>query len=276
MGKFNGVLLATDYDDTLYNSSFAISPEDRLAIARFIAEGGLFTISTGRSYVNFAIQMQKEHLPVNVPVILSNGASIYDFAAEKVLWQKELPKQAAEHIQTVCAAFPQVGFEAYHGDDVYVYRPNSITEKHLTRCHLTGIPREIGEMPIPWLKVILQHEDGELLERVRDYILSAWPGEYEVTFSNPTLLEVTVRGANKGYAVRWLAKHLGIHQDHIYCVGNGINDIPMLEVSAVPFAPSNCYREVKEWGATILPSCDESCIAQLIGQLEKRYQPPRR
>ena len=114
MGMFSGVLLATDYDDTLYDSTGAISQENRQAIARFVAEGGRFCISTGRSYINFAIQMERERLPVNAPVILSNGASIYDFARQESLWLKFLPQQAPLHLAQVCAAFPQAGFEAYH------------------------------------------------------------------------------------------------------------------------------------------------------------------
>ena len=153
MGKFSGVLLATDYDDTLYSSDCTISQENRQAIARFVAEGGLFCISTGRSYINFAIQMERERLPVNTPVILSNGASIYDFATEESLWLKYLPAQAPVHLAQVCAAFPQVGFEAYHQDEVYIFRPNEVTQRHLTRCHLTGRPKAIEEMPVPWIKV---------------------------------------------------------------------------------------------------------------------------
>ena len=141
MGKFSGVLLATDYDDTLYSSDCTISQENRQAIARFVAEGGLFCISTGRSYINFAIQMERERLPVNTPVILSNGASIYDFATEESLWLKYLPAQAPVHLAQVCAAFPQVGFEAYHQDEVYIFRPNEVTQRHLTRCHLTDRPK---------------------------------------------------------------------------------------------------------------------------------------
>ena len=91
MGRFQGVLLATDYDDTLYSTDGTISPENRQAIEAFVAQGGRFCISTGRSYINFAIQMERERLPVNAPVILSNGASIYDFAQEKSLWLKHLP-----------------------------------------------------------------------------------------------------------------------------------------------------------------------------------------
>ena len=74
MGKFSGVLLATDYDDTLYDSKGTISPENRAAIDRFLAEGGLFSISTGRSYINFVIQMEREKLPVNAPFTSPSSA----------------------------------------------------------------------------------------------------------------------------------------------------------------------------------------------------------
>ena len=40
MGRFRGVLLATDYDDTLYSTNATISPENRQAIEYFVAEGG--------------------------------------------------------------------------------------------------------------------------------------------------------------------------------------------------------------------------------------------
>ena len=71
--------------------------------------------------------------PVNAPVILSNGASIYDFATEKSLWLKHLPPLAPRHLAQVCRAFPQVGFEAYHQDEVFTFRANEVTRHHLTR-----------------------------------------------------------------------------------------------------------------------------------------------
>lgn len=271
MGKFTGVLLATDYDDTLYDSACTISQENRQAIDHFLAEGGLFCISTGRSYINFAIQMKQEKLPVNTPVILSNGASIYDFAREESLWLKFLPPAAPLHLSQVCQAFPQVGFEAYHWDEVYTFRSNVVTEHHLTRCHLTGLPRDIQDMPVPWIKVILQHPDTKVLEQVQDYIRTRWPEEYDVTFSNLFLLEVTARGANKGRSVLWVADHMGVSREHIYCIGNGLNDIPMLEVSALSFAPANSYDKVRAAADIVLPSCDESCVARMIEVLEKRY-----
>ena len=271
MGKFTGVLLAADYDDTLYDRRYTISRENREAVQWFLQEGGWFTISTGRSYRNFSIQMDRERVPVNAPVILTNGAVIHDFSTGKTLWTKELPAGAADMLTQVCDAFPQVGFEAYHGEEVYTFRANAATRWHLEHCSLTGIPRPIEEMPGPWLKVILQDEEPERLRRIRDHMLARWGELYEITFSNPYLLEVTARGANKGLSVQWVADWLGVRPENLYCVGNGINDIPMLEISAVPYAPADCYREVRDMGAVILPPCNESTIAALIRDLDRRY-----
>ena len=39
MGKFDGVLFFTDYDDTLYNTAHTVSPENHAAIRYFQANG---------------------------------------------------------------------------------------------------------------------------------------------------------------------------------------------------------------------------------------------
>ena len=119
--------------------------------------------------------------------------------------------------------------------------------------------------------MILQHLDSAYLQQIQAELLATWGDLYEVTFSNPVLLEVTAKGANKGTSVQRLAQHLGVQGENLYCVGNGLNDLPMLEVAAVPFAPADCYAELKDWGAVILPPSSEHCIASLIEHLEARY-----
>ena len=75
----------------------------------------------------------------------------------------------------------------------------------------------------------------------------------------------------KGGMTALLARKLGIDPAHIYCVGDNQNDIPMLEQSAIPFAPANCAQEVKDWGATILCHCDDGVIGDIVEILEQRY-----
>ncbi len=270
-GKFAGVLLATDYDETLYVAEQGISQENRAAISYFIAEGGYFTVSTGRSLRNFAIQMQRETLPVNAPAILSNGATIYDFSKGTMLCERLARPELREDLAQVCYRYPDLGFEAYCHEDVYLHNPNEVTDRHMNRAGLLGIPSPILKMPVPWTKVILQHPDHAYLLEVQNYIRLHWQEYYEVIFSNPYLLEVTAKGSHKGSAVLWVANHLGILRKDIYCIGNGQNDIPMLDISAEPFAPANCTPAIRERGATILTSCHESCIARLIETLDRRY-----
>ena len=58
MGKFTGVLLVSDFDNTLVYTESALKglapmpellPENRQAIEYFMAEGGTFSIATGRA-----------------------------------------------------------------------------------------------------------------------------------------------------------------------------------------------------------------------------------
>ena len=271
MGKFDGVLLVSDYDDTLYGKNLTVSEENRAAILDFIAQGGRFTVATGRARATFLPQISREKLTLNAPVILSNGSSIYDFTADRPVYQSFLPEAAAEHMEQVCAAFPDLSFEAYHGEDIYVYNPNAVTMKHMERV---GVPyvscRTVGEMPLPWTKLILEQDHPQLL-RVQELVLSRWADLYEAIFSNTYLLEITARGNTKGALVKLLAGMLNISPENIYCIGDNQNDVSMLRASAIAFAPANCAPEVREAGACIVSDCDHHAVAQVIRILEGRY-----
>ena len=98
MGKFSGVLLASDYDNTLVYTESALlsggtlpplSHENREALTYFMAEGGIFSVATGRALPSFAPIAPT--LPMNGPTILFNGAALYDFSRGKYLCTAFLP-----------------------------------------------------------------------------------------------------------------------------------------------------------------------------------------
>ncbi len=269
MGKFDGVLLASDFDDTLYDSTWHIPERNLRALDYFIAQGGRFTVATGRAHTTFAPYF---HLaPINAPVILSNGSALYDFQAGKMVLQTFLGPTAREDFQALCTAFPTLGFEAYHGEDIYVYRPNWVTDMHMRKVGTSYTQcSSIWDMPVPWTKAILQ-QDHELMVQVRPWLLERFGDRYEAIFSNWYYLEVTEKGSTKGGMVARLAGLLGIAPQNIYCVGDNQNDIPMLELSAIPFAPANSAREVYDWGARILCDCDQGVIGDIVDILDEIY-----
>ena len=53
MGKFDGVLLASDFDDTLYGQDMRIAPANLTALDYFTREGGTFTKEYVRGAARF-------------------------------------------------------------------------------------------------------------------------------------------------------------------------------------------------------------------------------
>ncbi len=268
MGKFDGILLASDFDDTLYDYNLRIPERNLEAIRYLIREGGRFTVSTGRAHRTFAPFAPL--VPMNAPAVLSNGAAIYDFQADQMVEQTQLPDTAPADLAGLMEEFPSLSLEVYHGEDIYVCHPNYITLAHLKKvnCDYTECP--IPDMPTPWVKAIF-HQEREVLLPVQARVLERLGDQYEAIFSNPCYLEFTRKGSNKGGGVARVAKMLGVAPGHVYCVGDNQNDIPMLELSAIPFAPANCAPEVKEWGARVLCHCDDGVIGDIVEILDGIY-----
>lgn len=268
MGKFDGVLLVSDYDDTLLGSDLRVPERNLTALRRFVAQGGRFTVATGRSHRAFV--RAAAELPMNAPAVLSNGSAIYDFQADHLVWSSFLSPHAAEDCRMLADALPTLAMEVCHGEEIYAFRPNLVTEKHMERVHTTYVERELENIPTPWTKVVLE-EDEPVLRRAQAFVKEHWPERYEVIFSNRYLLEMTDKGSHKGNQVLKVAHALGVEPEHIYCVGDNQNDLSMLRVSAIPFVPENAVQSLKDWGATVVGSCDRGCVADIVERLEEEY-----
>ena len=280
MGKFDGVLLASDFDNTLIYTEEALrsgvpvpplSTENREALEWFMAEGGHFSIATGRALAAF--MKYADQVPMNAPGVVCNGAALYDFAKGEYLEMAMLDGCVRERGQTVLEKFPTAAVEAYHIDNViHAVHPNAITRQHE---HLTKVAVEekpsLPEVPLPLGKLLFE-ADHAVLEEIKAFLTEqGWGGDYELIFSGQSLLELTARGANKGGMVRRLAARLGISMEHVYCVGDEANDIPMLTTAAEGFAPANCAPLVRDCGATIVADARESALADVIRRLGEKY-----
>lgn len=281
MGKFAGVLLASDYDNTLVNSEEVrlsggdipeISRRNLEAIHYFMENGGQFTIATGRALP--ALESFVNDIPMNAPAVICNGAALYSFDTCEYLDYILLDDAVAQRCQEVMERFPGTAVEAYPllESVIYAVRPNEYTRQHE---HLTNTSvREVASVlnaPLPLSKVILENSH-EVLAEIEQYILQQdWIKGCEICFTAPTLLELTGKGADKGGMLQRLAARLGISMDHVYCAGDEANDLPMLRVAAEGFAPDNCVEAVRKSGATIVADCTHHALAEVVEILDKRY-----
>ena len=280
MPKFDKVLLASDFDNTLVYTEGALargedippmSACNREAVEYFIQNGGYFSISTGRALPAFARYAQD--IPCNVPCVIANGAAIYDFAQDRYVETAFLDADLYDHVDALLARFPGLCFEVYHDDRrIHALHPNHYvrSHEHLTRAKTVEV-KDFREVDLPIIKLLFE-EDKPLLDEVRAFIRAQdWGENYELIFSSDHLLELTRRGATKGGMILKLASLLGVARKDIYCVGDHNNDIPMLEVSALGFAPENATAEVKACGAQIVCHCKDGALADVVEILDRRY-----
>lgn len=142
--------------------------------------------------------------------------------------------------------------------------------------HLTHAPSiaidAVEEAPSPISKVVFSAPE-EQMHALYAYVQTLpWFGEYEIVQSSPLLMELTVRGANKGGMAARLIELLHIAPENFYCIGDHANDIPMLRLAHIPFAPANAIAPVRQVpGIRVLPDCRENALAEMIRQLGELY-----
>ncbi len=283
MGKFDKVLLASDFDNTLVYTKGALDAgtteippmcaRNREALAYFTENGGIFTVSTGRAVPAFARYVPE--LPINAPCIIANGAGLYDFRTEEYVETAFLTESTRPHVMALLERFPLLPFEIYHTDRrIHAMHPNQYiaNHEHLTRAKTVTV-EDFGEVDFPLVKLLFE-DDREKLDEVNAFLhAQSWGGEYELIFSSDNLLEMTARGATKGEMVLRLARRLGVRREDIYCIGDHSNDVSMALVSALRVAPANAIDEMKALpGIRILSHCADGAIADLVELLDKKYQ----
>lgn len=280
MGKFTGVLLASDFDNTLLNTETArrsgfevpeVSRENQEALRYFMDRGGRFAIATGRALAAF--EKFADQVPMNAPGILCNGAALYDFDRREYLDVILLDEDIRQRGKAVMDAFPSVAVEAYPLENViHAVRPNLYTRQHEHVTHV-AIQEDASllETPYPLTKLMFE-DDHQVLAQIQAHLAQQpWCREYEIFFSDRTLLEMTAHGASKGGMVCRLAQRLGIAREHVYCAGDEANDLSMLTIAAEGFAPENCVPAVRNCGATLMPDCEHHTLAAIVAHLDQKY-----
>ena len=282
MGKFDRVLLASDFDNTLVHTKAALDAgstelppmpaRNREALDYFTKNGGYFSVSTGRALPAFS--RYAAELPINAPCIIANGAGLYDFRTEQYVETAFLDESIRPHIAELLRYDPALPFEIYHTDRrIHAMHPNRfiLNHEHLTRTKIEVID-DFAAVDFPLVKLLFEDE-RDTLDALNDYILSRdWADRYELIYSSDNLLELTARGATKGEMVLRLAKHLGIKREDIYCIGDHGNDISMAELSAIRFAPANAIDAMKALpDMHIVSHCGDGAVADVIEALDKKY-----
>jgi len=272
MGIYSDILLTVDYDRTLTAPDSTIPKANLEAIEYFIAEGGTFTVNTGRS-----VPMSRrflEKVPVNAPLLLYNGSGWYDAAQKQMVRSYPISGNPGEMLRELMARFPKLWLEVQGVKHHYLFRENRVWEEYCTKCGASWAYGDLDAVEQPFIKVAFysNYEDAKvssmyhvvpeemaLMQEAMDWVAKNW-GEYlEIFRACPRIVDLHAKGCSKLRTARDLQQALG--KKILVCVGDAENDLSMLQGADYAYCPADGI--VADRFENVCP-CGEGAVAAVI------------
>lgn len=257
-------LVAIDLDDTLLSSYFEIAPECIQCIQKVRAAGVYVTLATGRMFQAarpYAIQMG-----FDLPVISCQGALVQNVLTPGILYYRPIsPAVACQviHLLDEC----RIEYHIYTQEAIYATALSDYLKRQISA---TGIPPTL----VPGLMDYAR--DGRVLEIMavaksdleRHQLMILLKGHMgDGIHMNPFKhhsLEIMHHEANKARALAVIAQKHKIPRQQVMAIGDGHNDLPMLQWAGISIAMANSTDEIKEAADFITFSNDELGVAAAL------------
>jgi len=260
---FDGYLLVSDMDGTLISSDHTISEANIKALKYFTENGGIFTVASGRMID--AVNVFYSYIPVNAPVIVHNGAKIYDFKASETLFDVSIEEDRKSAPKKVSDLMPELGIEIYADEAVYVYKNCPYTKRFEGKKYTVHYSVSDDVFEKSWTKV-LYIGDSDLLDKYEKIYTDTIDSGYTVR-SGANFLDMVSGEASKGKALKKLSEILGIDRAKVIAIGDNMNDVDMIEFAGVGFAVDNASQELKKKADYITPDCDSDALDFVVQKL---------
>lgn len=255
MGKFDGILLATDWDGTVYYDG-KIPERNIEAVNYFKANGGKFTVCSGR-YFNFLKDFQ-DQISSNTYTVCYNGALIIDIEKDDVLYRGFCD----EHLESIIESLLNLNL-GYRSINFYDTEHPTPIEYSIDECreHL----KELCSKNI--YKVLLKADSAEDalfgMHAVNELNLH----DYIAVRSWNISLEILKKENAKGAALKRIAAAIGAKL--IVAVGDYENDIDMLSAADIGYAVENACDTLKSVADRTTSHAKDGALADVIADIEQ-------
>jgi Cof subfamily protein (haloacid dehalogenase superfamily) len=271
-------LYISDLDGTLLNNEKEVSEYTRSTLNQLIAGGLHFSIATARTAATVVRILDGLH--INLPVILMNGAIIYDLSTGKYLKTEIIPQPVVKDIIAVLKEHNLTAFMyALSGDRLVTYYENlsnpamrdfcqeRVTRYQKTFEQTTSLMNVASENNIIYFALLDVQKPLALIYDA----LKIWPdidlAFYKDTYGeNLWILEIYSQRASKFNAVNYLRKYYGF--DRIIGFGDNLNDLPLFAACDQSYAVANAVEQLKEKATAVIGANDEDGVARFLVERE--------
>ncbi len=258
MGKFDHVLLCSDWDGTL-SLRGTVSAGNIEAIRYFQAEGGKFTLASGRFAGHFK-QFESLICP-NTLIVCAGGSCIMDRDG-KIHYEKFCNKRMGEYARLLMrkeSPYEEVQITV-RDHDPFVFNKETV---------LSSEAEKIFAMDTIYKAIFLTPFDTESANRALEYTKNLPFDGYMPMRSFPFSIELIPADAGKGRAIRWLANKIGSRL--LVAVGDYENDCDMLAAADYGYAVSGgsvlARKSANRFAATFARDAVASVIEELDAEI---------
>lgn len=258
--------IVSDIDGTLNNSSHQLSNENKEAIHQFIRSGYTFVLASGRPTSGMTGIVDELDLKQYGGYLLSfQGGQLVDIISGEVVYERGL---SISELETIIAFAQEhdVAFCSYSDDEIVTNRDN---EQARVEASLTGMSIRIEPDMLTYFKnknipKVIILGDEKRIEELEPLMKQQVGDILQVAISMPIFLEVTPKGVHKGTGIEELSKVINIAVEDIIGVGDGGNDLELIQTAGLGLAVSNATQVLKDVADEIIVSNDEHVIKYIV------------
>jgi len=261
-------LIATDLDGTFLSPDETVSAENSAAVLAAQQAGITVLFATGRPIRWLEVV---RGLPGAHPtVIASNGAALYDAAADEMIDRITIDTDTAlDAVQRIRSVVEDVRF-AFESGTRFGHEP-----QYATWAPSDGSDPDIFSGPVESIvhddlvKVLVQspglHSD-ELLARV-DSVIEGGLSATHSTSRGYGLVELSAPGVTKGAMLARVCERMEIDAADVAAFGDMPNDLSMLSWVGQPYVVANAHPALLDRGFATVPPNTASGVGQTIRRL---------
>lgn len=272
----NKTLYISDLDGTLLQPDATLSAFSTQALQRLTREGLCFSIATARTWESVRRgEILQPLLPLSAPVVLMNGALVYDTRTERFLKKELIPPDTLRELLRRVKAHGQTGFLYSHpGDAIRAY--HEALARPAMQAFYTLRKETYGKRFVRTDDLAAHAEEGIIYFTTQDRYenLSAlyadlqgldeidcvlYPDSY---LAGSWFLECFSRRASKKNAVDFLRQ--AYHFDRVVGFGDNLNDLSLFAACDEGYAVANARDELKALAAGVIGSNEDDGVVRFL------------
>lgn len=270
-------LFAIDLDGTIFDREKNVTPRTIDAIKAVQDAGHEVVLCTGRcpcwvrhKFANTSVRY----------VIGSNGAQIYDIAADKLLYCQTMDTEAVLDVWRNSHNVPGIMYQIACPEAIYASHQSAIAlfdgadlvdtdMENFIRTHNITQFNPVSVNPQTMQGVIDDLIAKNIIEgtsKISMPYIALWLVDPTIPVGGYTTCDLNPSNTSKGMGLTRFANILNIPMQNTVAVGDSLNDLSMFDVAGYKVAMGNSLKQIKDVADLIIATNNEDGVAKYLEQ----------